>query len=317
MSLEPQPLRWQCPPRRGRWQTGPHPRPPHSHSDVPTHACTRTHSHMHTHRHMRVRTQTHTSNRDAHTLPRACSLLSAPRPPWHGPSVLPVEGREPGEATSFIRQKGKWKLRKRKDPPDPCSTQSPSSAPVHTQPIRPVRLPRAPTPCPPGSPAFPREGSGFPRTVLRRSGLATAAHPHPPPHSTPPPAMELECFGPSQHLRSISGCVRRQAPHPCLRASLQPSALSVLPVAPQPLGKQPGVHWDLRARPASQLRERAQPWPQGTLFRALSFVGTPGLWHSWQETLCGECFNKSPFENGIFFSQRARALLRQPNPPPR
>lgn len=99
----------------------------------------------------------------------------------------------------------------------------------------------------------------------------------------------------------------------------QPSAISTLRAAgssPAPR-KQPGVHWDLRARPASQLRERAQPWPQGTLFRALSFVGTPGLWHSWQETLCGECFNKSPFENGIFFSQRARALLRQPNPPPR
>lgn len=126
-----------------------------------------------------------------------------------------------------------------------------------------------------------------------------------------------------EHLRVLRG----QAPHPCLRANPQPSARSVLlPVAPQPLRKQPGVQRDLRARPAPQLRERAQPWPRGTLSRALSFVGTPGLWHSRQETLCGECFNKSPFENGIFLSQRARALLRQlgpphhhqqPNPPPR
>ncbi|CAI9158041.1 unnamed protein product [Rangifer tarandus platyrhynchus] len=141
---------------------------------------------MHTHR--RARTHIHTSNRDAHTFPRACNLLSAPGPPWQehcvnnvirGPGVLPVGGREPGEATSFIRQKGKRKLRERKDPPAPCSTQSPSSAPFHTQPLRPVCLSRAPRPypMPTRSPAFPWEGSGFPRTVLRRSGLATAAPP--------------------------------------------------------------------------------------------------------------------------------------------
>ena len=190
----------------------------------------------------------------------------------------------------------------------PCSHTAPQASPSAPPPTpMPTRIPSLIPSLSPGGLRFPQD-----RPQEEWPG-----------HSCPAP-MELKCFGPAQHLRSISGCVRRQALHPCLRASLQPSALSLLPVAPQPLRKQPGVHWDLRARPASQLRERAQPWPQGTLFRALSFVGTPGLWHSWQETLCGECFNKSPFENGIFFSQRARALLRQPghppqqpNPPPR
>lgn len=202
MSPGPRPLRRQCPPRRGRWQTGPHPRPPHSHS--------RTHSHMHTHRHIRARacTHTHTPNRDAHTLPHACSLLSAPRPPWQdhcinnvirGPSVLPVGGREPGEATCFIRQKGKRKLRK--DPPAPCSTQAQArSAPVHTQPLRPVRLSRASgprTPCPPD-----------PIPSLSPGGLRFSQdHPQEewPGRSCPPP-MELECVGLAQHVRSISGC---------------------------------------------------------------------------------------------------------------
>lgn len=307
MSPGPRPLRRQCPPRRGRWQTGPHPRPPHSHS--------RTHSHMHTHRHIRARacTHTHTPNRDAHTLPHACSLLSAPRPPWQdhcinnvirGPSVLPVGGREPGEATCFIRQKGKRKLRK--DPPAPCSTQSPSSlGPCsHTAPQASPSVPRLGPPHPMPTRSDPQPFTGRAQVFPRPSSGGVAWPQLPAPHGAGMCWTRPAC---QEHLRVL----RRQAPHPCLRANPQPSAHSVLPVAPQPLRKQPGVQRDLRARPASQLRERAQPWPRGTLSRALSFVGTPGLWHSWQETLCGECFNKSPFENGIFVSQRARALLRQ------
>ena len=96
----------------------------------------------------------------------------------------------------------------------------------------------------------------------------------------------------------------------------QPSAIRSLRAtrSSPALRKQPEVQWDLGARPASQLRGRAHPWPQRTLFRALS-LGTPGLWRLWQETLCGECFNKSPFENGIFSSQRARSA-QAASPPP-
>lgn len=49
----------------------------------------------------------------------------------------------------------------------------------------------------------------------------------------------------------------------------------------------------------------------GDMDGALSLVGTPGL---WRHALWG-MFNKSPFEDGISFSQGARALLSLPGPP--
>lgn len=139
----------------------------------------------------RARAHTHTPNRDAHTLPRACSLLSVPRPPWQdhcinnvirGPSVLPVGGREPGEATYFIRQKGKQKLRK--DPPAPCSTQSPSSlGPCsHTAPQASPSVPRLGPPHPMPTRSDPQPFTGRAQVFPRPSsgGVAWPQLPRPP-----------------------------------------------------------------------------------------------------------------------------------------
>lgn len=130
-----------------------------------------------------------------------CNIPSMRRPTQQNSCEDPV--RSARGAKFFIRRKGRLRLRERRDSPASCGKQSPSLPPVHSQPFRPVLLlqPR------PAQSCLLWEGLTFPRTVLRRSGLATAAH--------RAPRTELDVLAPP----SISGvflrvCVETSPPIP-------------------------------------------------------------------------------------------------------
>lgn len=164
--------------------------------------------------------------------------------------------------------------------------------------------PSAPPPCPP---LLPVSQEGLLSPGLSFGGAAWPQLP------TPLPPMELGCFGPSQHLRSISGCVlRRQAP-PSRQGRL-PSATSAHNHPPSPAVSEPLLHQDRPARPAPHLHGQAQLQPPENTDGALSLVDTArGCGNGTRDAVWGE-FNKSSLKNVLSFPQGPRALLSQPDP---
>lgn len=177
----------------------------------------------------------------------------------------------------------------------PRSKRSPSLALVHTALGGGGPRPPHPRPLPPaaGPPNLLSFLGGFLPPGLPCRGVAWP--------QLSPPQDGAALFGPAQHLRSFSGCKRRQAPPPCSRACPRLSSARSPAAAPEPLQKQPDIHRDLPVRPAPWLRGCVQPPPQGT------WMG-PFPWWAPQDcgdTHCGECLIKallkmaSPFLKGL------------------
>ena len=177
-----------------------------------------------------ARAHTHSQQGCTHVAPclqptdRAWAAVAGPlcKQRDRGPGALPEEGGSRQRPRPSLGRKGNGNSEK--GPSSPLQHPEPKLGPCSHP--APRASPSVPRPHARAIPSLSPGGLRFPQDRPQEEW---------PGHSGPAP-VELDWFGPAQHLRSISGCLRRQAPHPCVRASPQPSALCVLPVAPQPSG---------------------------------------------------------------------------------